>query len=106
LILILFISGCTNKENCTDLKNQADSLEKKISKYCESDSDCESRPYRIDSLSNAVNCFEIGDKYLKEYDSLYEAYRDSNCPMNMGGAPYSEVSCKCIENECTPFLVP
>jgi hypothetical protein len=86
--------------------DKLDSVERRLSKSCSNDTDCISRPY-VDSLTNAVKCFRRDEPGLADYDYIFEVYRDkeNNCPLSLGGAPYSEAYCRCIEGACTPILV-
>jgi hypothetical protein len=93
-----------NENICSAITRTSESIEKDISKFCNSNDDCESKEY-VDSLTNAVKCFNKNDLSLSDYDYAFDLYRKLDCPLNMGGAPYSKVYCECSNSICTAILV-
>jgi len=94
-----------NDSYCDALRRVEEQIEDSISKYCDIDGDCIAKSY-ISSLSNGVKCFNKDAPGLADYDYLKQIYQDLECPMNLGGGQYSESYCDCVDNLCTPVLVP
>jgi len=92
-----------NEDECTAILRESETIEGTISKFCDSNDKCESREY-VGSLTNAVKCFSKNDSGLIDYDYVFELYRELDCPLSMGGAPYSKAYCECVEGICTAIL--
>ena len=94
-----------NESICVAISRASESIEKGIEKFCTSNDDCESMGY-VDSLTNAVKCFSKKAPNLPDYEYAFYLYRELDCPLNMGGAPYSKAYCECIEGNCKAILIP
>jgi hypothetical protein len=92
-----------DEDYCDAIRIESENIEETISKVCDYDDDCESRGY-IESLTNAVKCFSKNDPTIADYDYAFDLYRELDCPLSMGGAPYSNVYCECTDGICSSVL--
>jgi len=92
-----------NEDYCAAILRASETIEETISKFCDNNDECESREY-VGSLTNAVKCFSKENPVLADYDYAFELYRELDCPLSMGGAPYANAYCECIDGICTALL--